>query len=858
MTVPATIATAIIKTESDWQNYLIYKTNTEAIDGYFVLDGDISATALGTAVKPASALDGSVGFKGVLDGRGHTLTIANGCKTGVGIFGVLGNGSVVKNLNIVNNSGLAPGWNSNVLLGSVASKARVENVTIVINGANHTSGTRYGALTHDGMIDCTFVNTEFKINGAVQSLSGGDGNNAKVGLVGTSFIDCTVTLGENSSLGEVGHKGSAVFVYKGATAQNGETVLSGISLRSADYGEYLLKNDNSDYKIVLPQGSSATLTKAADELVKYFAEATGVTLDKIYDSADMIHGKTQAYLSLGNTTLCGSANLGEVNLKTNGYRLQTKDKNVYITGGSYKGVLQGVYGLLKDLFGLEFYSEDCYEIIGASEIVRPDYDEIFNPDINLRAQTGIVLGSDEKFSAYADHLQINDYIWAHLMPIVKADDESKTDYGHNAFYYLPPDTYKTSHPNFYSDQSNWKPNTWGGINAQLCYTARGNSSDYAEMVRLCAERIENSLEKYSYNTTYDAVMLGMEDNYYTCKCLACQEVISKYGALSATVILFLDDVASKVEEWMIQNPQYARDLQYTFFAYQTMLKAPSVMPRVKNKIVPLVALSEMNHTTLPTDTTERTHAYSGTLSNGEILSWTKQWGDFAISNGGNAWAWTYGNFYRDYFAFYDSYTFYGEIFKYLKDYGYGLCYVQQQSKQRNAYTAFYSLNQYVTAKLAANSALNTDDLINDYMSAMYKDAAPAMKELFDKWRSVFSSRLSLYPLGYDGKIGANFTYDDISGMLNILDNAYAAIAKYETADPELYAAIKRRIDLEWLSPAKIALVGSDKIKSVAEQKSRYESIRTKFKKIVSETGIAAASEFNDIKTLLDEIDSITI
>lgn len=858
MTVPATIATAIIKTESDWQKYLIYKTNTEAIDGYFVLDGDISATALGTTVKPAKALDGSVGFKGVLDGRGHTLTIANGCKTGVGIFGVLGSGSVVKNLNIVNNSGLAPGWNSNVLLGSVANKARVENVTIVINGANHTSGTRYGALTHDGMIDCTFINTEFKINGAVQSLSGGDGGNVKAGLVNSSFIDCTVTLGENSSLGEVGHKGSAVFVYKGATAQNGETVLSGISLRSADYGEYLLKNDNSDYKIVLPQGSSATLTKAADELVKYFAEATGVTLDTIYDSADMIHGKTQAYLSLGNTTLCGSANLGEVNLKTNGYRLQTKDKNVYIAGGSDKGVLQGVYGLLKDLFGLEFYSEDCYEIIGASEIVRPDYDEIFNPDINLRAQTGIVLGSDEKFSAYADHLQINDYIWAHLMPIVKADDESKTDYGHNAFYYLPPDTYRASHPNFYSDQSNWKPNTWGGINAQLCYTARGNSSDYAEMVRLCAERIENSLEKYSYNTTYDAVMLGMEDNYYTCKCSACQEVIKKYGALSATVILFLDDVASKVEEWMIQNPQYARDLQYTFFAYQTMLKAPSVMPRVKNKIVPLVALSEMNHATLPTDTTERTHAYLGTLSNGEILSWAKQWGEFAIYNGGNAWAWTYGNFYRDYFAFYDSYSFYGEIFKYLKDYGYGLCYVQQQSKQRNAYTAFYSLNQYVTAKLAANSALNTDDVINEYMSAMYKDAAPAMRKLFDEQRRIFGERaIKDLALGSEAKyIGTKYTYSDVNGLLTILDDAYAAIAKYETADPELYAAIKRRIDLEWLSPAKVALVGIDGIKK--NQKERYESIRTKFFAIVSETGIAAASEFNDIKTLLDEINSITI
>ena len=799
----------------------------------------------------------AVGFVGILDGRGHSITIANGCKTGVGIFGVLGSGAIVKNLNIVNDSGLAPGWNSNALLGLVATNARIENVSIEINNACHNGGTRYGTLTQEGLVGCTFVNTEFKISGKVQSLSGG--GNAVLSLKNTTFTNCGVTLlTDDSVLDEIGHNGTKVYVYKGANSDNGEIVISGIRILTADYGKYLVKDDSSDYTVVIPKNSSSTITKAANELVKYFSEATGVTLDIIDDSSNMTHGKTHAYLSLGNTTLYGSANLGEVDLKTNGYRLYTKDKNVYITGGSDKGVLQGVYGLLKDLFGLEFYSEDCYSINGASEIIRSDYDEIFNPDINLRSQTGIVLGTDEKFTAYSNHLQINDYIWAYLMPIVKADDESKADYGHNGFYYLPPSLYKSSHPNFYSNKSTWESNSWGGVNAQLCYTARGNASDYAEMVRLCAERIENSLKKYASNKVYNSVLLGIEDNYYTCECSACQVIISKYGSLSATIILFLDDVASEVEKWMIQNPQYDRDLQYMFFAYQTTLKAPIVMPSVKNKIIPLVALSEMNYAASPADTTLRKHNRLGTLSNSEILGWVKRWGEFAINNGGEAWSWTYGNFYRDYFAFYDSYTFYAEIFKYLKDYGYGFCYVQQQSKQRNAYTAFYSLNQYVTAKLAANSSLNMDSLIDEYMTAMYKAAAPAMKELFDKWRNVFSNRLSSYSLGYDGVIGANFTYNDISGMLDILDKAYASIAVYETDDPELYSAIKRRIDLEWLSPAKIALVGSDKIKSVAAQKSRYENIRTKFKTIVNETSIAAASEFDDIQTLLDKIDSITL
>ena len=100
---------------------------------------------------------------------------------------------------------------------------------------------------------------------------------------------------------------------------------------------------------------------------------------------------------------------------------------------------------------------------------------------------------------------------------------------------------------------------------------------------------------------------------------------------------------------------------------------------------------------------------------------------------------------------------------------------------------------------------------------------------------------------------------DLSGkLLDVLDSAYKAIEKYETTDPNLYAAIKRRIDLEWLAPAKISLVDSNAIKGILSQKSRYEQIRTKFLKIVEETGISAASEFKEIQSLIDEINSVTL
>ena len=69
-------------------------------------------------------------------------------------------------------------------------------------------------------------------------------------------------------------------------------------------------------------------------------------------------------------------------------------------------------------------------------------------------------------------------------------------------------------------------------------------------------------------------------------------------------------------------------------------------------------MSEMNHAKAVTDTT--TNKLNSELSdsasintNAKVLAQLQKWGEWATQNGGGAWAWTYGNFFRDYFCFYD-------------------------------------------------------------------------------------------------------------------------------------------------------------------------------------------------------------
>ena len=235
ISVPVTVVTANISSLQQWVDNIVI-TSTDSNDaasrvfGYYVLTADfsISGTELKTTVKPAAA-NGAFGFRGTLVGCNKTITIEKGAETGLGIFAFIGDGALIKDLNIVNNSEKAPNWNSNITLALIARNATLENVNITINNANHTAGVRYGALTHDGMVGCTLDGVSVNIKGNVEALIGG--NNPVLSLKDYTFRNCEINLADSlSSIKEIGHNGTTVYVAEGMSAENGETVVNGIKI----------------------------------------------------------------------------------------------------------------------------------------------------------------------------------------------------------------------------------------------------------------------------------------------------------------------------------------------------------------------------------------------------------------------------------------------------------------------------------------------------------------------------------------------------------------------------------------------------------------------------------------------------
>ena len=239
--VPVTLVTAKLSTESEWVSTFMTNTATTVTYGYYVLADDINFTQDYKTTRMNSTTDGQYGFRGSLDGRGHTVEMTSG--TTNGLFGELGAGASIKNVTFT-----AIELNLHYIghvLGRVAVSTSFTDVTFnLIDLVN--SGAVNGALALDGFRACEFTNVEINVIGHVDSIFGGNSNITYWGLNGGNalceFTNCYVNLmTEESSIGELGHRGDPTaeigasthikYVASNMSTENGETQIEGIMLR---------------------------------------------------------------------------------------------------------------------------------------------------------------------------------------------------------------------------------------------------------------------------------------------------------------------------------------------------------------------------------------------------------------------------------------------------------------------------------------------------------------------------------------------------------------------------------------------------------------------------------------------------
>ena len=257
----------------------------------------------------------------------------------------------------------------------------------------------------------------------------------------------------------------------------------------------------AEYQVVVPDQATAVEQQAAERLQHYVAEMSHKELvlrkEKDYKSGPAFF--------IGQTRYATARKIDIKQLEEDGFAFYPAGKNLIVAGGSGKGVLYGVYGLL-ELWGFRMYTSKAIHVPEAGSVRIPKNAVVVVPVVQYRT----ISYRDTQDPEYTD--------WHSL--------SSRSDWGlfvHTFNELVSPDKYGKTHPEYFSLINGTRlPGT------QLCLSNR-------EVLPLLIANLKTKMaEKPS--ATYWSVSQNDNDQY--CRCGPCTELNAKYGGVPSGSILY--------------------------------------------------------------------------------------------------------------------------------------------------------------------------------------------------------------------------------------------------------------------------------------------------------------------------------
>ena len=559
---------------------------------------------------------------------------------------------------------------------------------------------------------------------------------------------------------------------------------------------YMVKDGLTDYVVLMPNEYDEYLRKAKDEFVYFFKQATDIDIGVVYeDETGKTHNANNKYISLGQTKLLQSAdlNIDYDELGSEGCRIKTKDKTVYIVGGSSLGTLYTVYDFFQLVFNYETYYHNTFKIDkNVKNVKLNDFDVIDVPDIPARiSRWGCVVNTESKYR-FRYGLGFNDY----ALPVAGPFD---TGYRiHNMSELVWDDG---------EYEAEWLAKNGGN---QLCFTARGDEELYNALIdHIVNKLIQNSFTRFTPKDYPMAnyIAITIEDTGGVCNCDACGRAYEKHGAYSGQVIVFANDIMEKVKDWMSkpENAEYRRDdLKLMFFAYEAFLDAPAVYNEETGKYEYASEECVMRDDVVAWYCVNNGFGYMKDFSapaSDVGKERARKW--FDLSD--NVALWTYPIDYSTNMVLTDTYNFFtDEYWRFVVEGG-TTFYFQEGAGSMSDTTGFEGLKAFLDYKLMWNASLNSYDLTREWFEGMYADAAPMMYQLFLEQREhnveffYTIKRLNGVPTWVPHDNMDDWDTTTLFNWMNTCEEAIELIEKkYKTHYPEEYERIKYNIELEYV------------------------------------------------------------
>lgn len=553
-------------------------------------------------------------------------------------------------------------------------------------------------------------------------------------------------------------------------------------------GYKLVNGGLSEYVILLSDDSQANETLAAQELQGVLYEATGAKLSIVYEDEFQISEKT-ALISIGNTDLAVEKGVlkGNENLNRSGYVIKTDENRLFIAAeGNALGCVYAVYDLLEDVVGYRYYHSDEIYYEQKSDVELYKYDEVVKPTFDFRSTWYPAL-DDEDYRRHLRYFRFNEeYGWkAHQQTWTVVNyDNHKLEHGWGA-------TKTDENGEKILDENGAEiPDHWFSNNGeeQLCWTAG------EEMEMQAALDIYGNI-KANPDKLY--FQIGQADNTKFCTCERCLTAIDEWGYNNAGLqINWANRVVELVDQWVQRDYPEGRDVRIVVFAYM----GTEVPPVVQGADGKWVAYSDkvQPHKKLYFEYAPIFTDYSKPLeheNNKETYTNLIQWNDL-LTEEGRMSVWTYETNFSNYmYNFNNFHTFQVQMKTYAEN---GIDNMFSQGASLTNQPCFQEMRLFVESQLMWDIDKNYGELVEEFMTAFYKDAAPEMEEYYDFIRMRYEQAKLSYNSDFSSiysDIGSREIWSDsvVDAVSRIFAKAYDKIEHYKTTNPEMYRKLYDRI-----------------------------------------------------------------
>lgn len=467
----------------------------------------------------------------------------------------------------------------------------------------------------------------------------------------------------------------------------------------------------AEYQIVVPDQTNPVEQQAAEKLRYYLAEILHKDL-AIRKEGDYRRGSA---FFVGQTRYAKRRKVNFRQLKEDGFAYHPSGKDLIIAGGTGKGVLYGIYGLL-ELWGFRMYTSTVIQVPDVTSIGIPK-NVVVVPVVEYRT------------TSYPDTRNPEYTAWHRL--------SSRDAWGlfvHTFNELVPPDQYGKIHPEYFSlINGNRQPGT------QLCLSNR-------KVLELVITNLKAKIA-VKPNATYWSVSQNDNDQY--CRCEPCTKLNAQYGSVpSGSILCFVNGVAKAFPDKTIST-----------LAYWYSRTPPQNIQAEPNVNIMLCNIESKRHA--PVFETDPRFT-------SEFLAWDKIASNILI--------WDYDIQFTNLVSPFPNLHTIKPNIKFFTEHHVNSLFMQTNGQVGGEMAG---LRAYLIAELMWNPGVDDSVIVDEFLNGYYGEAGPYIRQYIDRMReSLLASGLKLDIFGSpEGAKDAYLSADMMKMYQSLFDQAEKAVQK---------------------------------------------------------------------------------